>query len=162
MLFMGRSLRSCLDILTPDICKHVQVKQCSPSQLKMKLRTFDAGHRVFARDYRSPTQKWQSGEILSQTGSLSYTVSVGPTMVWRRQIDQLLDAAAGDVTAQPEGFETPQDSEDTPMAPDCVTGDNGTQVPENVDSTLQSVTDSEFPVRHYPVRSLRPPQRLDL
>ncbi|KAJ8417499.1 hypothetical protein AAFF_G00223420 [Aldrovandia affinis] len=176
MLFMGRSLRSRLDLLKPDIRKHVQDEQCSPSQLQRKLRTFDVGQRVLARDYRSPNQKWQSGEILSQTGPLSYTVSVGPNMVWRRHVDQLLDASAGQITAQQklldvsagdvtalqEGSDTPQDSEDAPMPPDNAAVNDDTQIPATVNPTLPSVTDSESSVRRYPERKRTPPQRLDL
>ncbi|KAJ8419116.1 hypothetical protein AAFF_G00006150 [Aldrovandia affinis] len=162
MLFMGRSLTSRLDLLKPDIRKHVQDKQCSPSQLQRKLRTFDVGQRVLVRDYRSPNQKWQSGEILSQTGPLSYTVSVGPNMVWRRHVDQLLDVSAGDVTALQEGLDTPQDSKDTPMPPDNAAVNDDTQIPATVNPTLPSVTDSESSVRRYPERKRTPPQRLDL
>lgn len=90
MLFMGRNLRSRLDLLKPDIHKHVQEKQCSPSQQQTTLRTFDIGQRVLARDYRSPTQKCQPGEILTQTGPLSYTVRVGPNMInsWMHRLEK--------------------------------------------------------------------------
>jgi len=100
MLFMGRNLRSRLDLLKPDIQKHVSNKKCSPIQQQRKLRTFDVGQKVLARDYRSQSDKWQRAEILSQTGPLSYTVSVEPNVVWRRHIDQFLDASPGKVTGQ--------------------------------------------------------------
>lgn len=113
------------------------------------------GHRVLARDYRSLTQKWQPGEILTQTGPLSYTVGVGPNMVWWRHVDQLLDAPAGEIPTSSEN--STQDSDDTLMTQSCVTVNSDVPVPKTVDSNLQSVTGSETPER-----SRRPPLRLDL
>lgn len=62
---------------------------------------------------------------------------VGPNMVWCRQVNQHLDAPTGDVTAQPAGSDTPQDSKDTLKTPDCATVNSDTQIPETVDSTPQ-------------------------
>lgn len=161
MLFMGRPLRSRLDLLKPDIRKHVQEKQCSPSQLQRKMRTFDIGQKVLARDYRSPTQKWKSGEILSQTGPLSYTVGVEPNMIWRRHVDQLLDASTGEVTTEPAcaDMSTPQNTDDIFMPTACDTVH--TQVQETVDIIPQGVAGPEPSVRRYPERERRAPQRLD-
>lgn len=162
MLFIGRSLRSHLDLLKPDIRKHVQEKQCSPSQLQRKLRTFDVGQKVLARDYRSTTQKWQAGEILSKTGPLSYTVSVGPTMVWRRHVDQLLDISDGEVITEPKESDALPDSKDIAIAPGYAAGISDTQNTETMDCTSQNVNVSAAPERRYPQRSHRPPERLDL
>lgn len=39
---------------------------------------------------------------MSKTGPLTYTVNVGPNMIWRTNVDQLLNATAQGVTAQDE------------------------------------------------------------
>lgn len=70
-LFMGRSLRSRLDILKPDLCRHVQTKLCKQNLKWSVLRTLQVGQNVLARDYRQSYQKWQPGKILSKTGPLT-------------------------------------------------------------------------------------------
>ena len=56
MLFMGRNLRSRLDLLKPDIRKHVLEKQCTRGRTRKQLRTFSVGHQVLARYYRGKTR----------------------------------------------------------------------------------------------------------
>lgn len=51
-LFMGRSLRSRLDLLKPDLHRHVQTKQCSQNLKRSVLRTLQVGQNVPSRDYR--------------------------------------------------------------------------------------------------------------
>ena len=152
MLFMGRNLRSRLDLLKPDIRKHVLEKQCSTGQTQKQLRTFSVGHKVLARDYRGNNQKWQPGEILSQSGPLSYTVRVGADIVCRRHIDQLRDATAK--TAANESAAHQDSDEFTPCAPDDFETDN------DIDPEPQ-LRAAEEPRRN-PERNRRAPQRLDL
>lgn len=103
MLFMGWDLRSHLDLLKPDIRKDVQDKQSSMVEAtRNKTRFFNVGQRVLARDYRDPSQKWHSGTIRSRTGPLIYTINVGANLVWRRHVDQILDAECHVVPEQPE------------------------------------------------------------
>ncbi|KAL3966435.1 protocadherin Fat 1/2/3 [Sarotherodon galilaeus] len=117
MLFMGQNLRSRLDLLKPDIRKDVQDKQSSMVEAtRNKTRFFNVGQKDLARDYRDPSQKWQSGTILSRTGPLTYTINVGANLVWRRQVDQILDAESHMVPQQPESTSTPQDSEEFAFA----------------------------------------------
>lgn len=103
MLFMGWNLRSRLDLLKPDIRKDVQDKQSSMVEAtRNKTRFFNVGQKDLTRDYRDPSQKWQSGTILSRTGPLTFTINVGANLVWRRQVDQILNAESHIVPKQPE------------------------------------------------------------
>lgn len=92
VLFMGRPLRSRLDLLKPGLHRDISKKQSSQLKKRSPLRTFNVGQSVLARDYRQGKQKWQPGEVVSKTGPLTYTVQVSPGLIWRRHVDQLLDA----------------------------------------------------------------------
>ena len=89
-LFLGRDLRSRLDLLKPDTKQHVndrQMKMSVPD--RNKFRELDLGQSVLARDFRpNSKEKWIKGTIVSRDGPLMYKVDIGNT-VWRRHIDQL-------------------------------------------------------------------------
>ncbi|KAL3975969.1 inner nuclear membrane protein Man1 [Sarotherodon galilaeus] len=164
MLFMGRNLRSHLDLLKPDIRKDVQDKQSSMVEAtRNKTRFFNVGQKVLARDYRDPSQKWQSVTILSRTGPLTYTINVGANLVWRRHVDQILDAESHMVPQQPESTSTPQDSEELAFASQPEVQDlcetTNAQTPE---LPTQSTMDSDQTGRRYPERNRIAPQRLNL
>ncbi|XP_061152316.1 uncharacterized protein K02A2.6-like [Syngnathus typhle] len=161
MLFMGRNLRSRLDLLKPDIREHVSNRQCSPTQLQRKLRSFDIGQKVLARDYRNQGDKWQHAEILTQTGPLSYTVSVEPNVVWRRHVDQLLDASPGNAATQTTTPTVPQNPKDSTPASD-ITPEENMSTPEIMDIHKPMTNLPDPPGRRYPERVRKPPDRLDL
>ncbi|KAL4008501.1 hypothetical protein ACER0C_002353 [Sarotherodon galilaeus] len=164
MLFMGRNLRSRLDLLKPDICKDVQDKQSSMVEAtRNKTRFFNVGQKVLARDYRDPSQKWQSGTILSRTGPLTYIVNVGANLVWRRHVDQILDVESHIVPQQPESTSTPQDSEEFALAsPPEVQDLRETTNAQTPELPTQSTMESDQTGRRYPERNRRAPQRLNL
>ena len=76
-LFLGRNPRTRLDLHTPDTKQTV-----SNSQMKLalnddrKLREFEIGDNVLARDYRA-NGKWLPGSIVSRQGQVMYKVDVG-------------------------------------------------------------------------------------
>ena len=78
-LFMGRSLRTRLDLLRPNLEESVVRKQ---AQQKMKhdqhskFREFQIGQSVLARNYR-PGPLWVPRIIEERTGPLSYVVKLG-------------------------------------------------------------------------------------
>ncbi|XP_028656990.1 uncharacterized protein K02A2.6-like [Erpetoichthys calabaricus] len=165
MLFLGRSLRSRLDLLKPDLRIHVQKKQCFQDQKQRKLRIFEVGHKVLARDYRHSNQKWQPGKIVSKTGPLTYTVQVGHDTVWRRHIDQLLDAQAQEDTSQDEAEELiiPQNSNEfTFLTPDSSLAPGESQPQESAESTSSQMSAPPTQERRYPERIHKPPERLNL
>ena len=95
-LFRGHNLRSRLDLIKPQIRATVNNKQADQAATRKtgEPRKFTVGQAVSVRDYRGK-QKWIPGIVKAQTGPVSYQVQVGSQMVWRRHVDQLLDADTG-------------------------------------------------------------------
>ena len=90
MLFMGRNIRTRLDVLKPDIRKRVEERQLNQAAKRSlnPTKQLQIGQDVIARNYRGK-RKWVPGVIMAKTGPLSYQVKVAQNMVWRRHIDQL-------------------------------------------------------------------------
>lgn len=85
-LFMGRNLRTWLDIIKPDIQKHVVGKQENQAKAKSngtagKVRQLYVGQAVSARNYRRK-EKWIPGTVHARTGPVSYRVEVAPNIIW--------------------------------------------------------------------------------
>ena len=94
-LLMGRSLRTRLDLLKPDIRRKVQEKQMDQAKERCSrpVRELEVGQTVVARDYTGP-EKWKQGVTRAGTGPLSHEVEVAPAhQIWRRHIDQLLSTS---------------------------------------------------------------------
>ena len=96
-LFLGRRLRTRLDLLKPDL--RLKIGNCQIDQTVSKgsavAREFPIRQIVIARNYTGST-KWVPGIIRKQLGPLSYEVEVKPGLVWRRNTDPL-----GDTKQQP-------------------------------------------------------------
>ena len=90
---MGRNLRTWLDLIKPDIRKHVIEKQVSQAKPKGAIagnaRQLFIGQAVSVRNYRGK-EKWIQGIVRARTGPVSYQVEIAPNVIWRRHIDQLL------------------------------------------------------------------------
>ncbi|KAK0045369.1 hypothetical protein Bpfe_025232 [Biomphalaria pfeifferi] len=86
-LKFGRRLQSRLDLLRPNM--DIQ-NRLTKNYSNVRLREFQVGDSVLARDYRANQGKWQYGVIKSKTGPLMYIVEIYPGMIWRRHIDQLV------------------------------------------------------------------------
>ena len=92
-LFLGRPLRTRLDLVKPNLNSKMvnQQHQQSIKAANEKGRQqcqLEVGDSVMSRDYRGDL-KWRSGLIVSKTGPLMYEVQVAPGIIWRRHIDQL-------------------------------------------------------------------------
>ncbi|CAB4028524.1 uncharacterized protein K02A2.6-like, partial [Paramuricea clavata] len=92
-LFMGRNLRTRLDLIKPNIRKHViekQVSQAKPNGvIAGNVRQLFIGQVVSVRNYRGK-EKWIQGIVRAKTGPVSYQVEIAPNVIWKRHIDQLL------------------------------------------------------------------------
>jgi hypothetical protein len=84
MALFNRPLRCRLDLLKPELTDRMAEKQTKDQS---NVRVFSASDVVLARDYTSGN-KWAIGQIMQQTGPLSYLVKV-KNNVWRRHVDQL-------------------------------------------------------------------------
>ena len=73
-LFMGRRLRSRLDLLFPTVSQKVeskQLKQKEEHDSTKPVRTFSIGDIVYVEDYTASPQKWIPRKIVEVTGPLS-------------------------------------------------------------------------------------------
>ena len=90
-LFIGRELRTRLDLLSPDVGGRVRDRQATQKAYHDKhsrLRELRVGQSVWARNFRDgPT--WVPATIADQVGPLSYLVQLSDGGLWRRHIDHL-------------------------------------------------------------------------
>ena len=176
-LFMMRTLRSRLDLLKPDVAKRIYNKQLKQhGGRQTKLCELEPSQLVLARNYTSGP-KWVQGTVVFRSGHLSYQANVGPHMIWRRHIDQLL---ATNVTDAKVG--TPDQLQPLPLfnhSRNVCISDWKNEVITPVIPTRESASTEidispETPQkqapkkatdqneRGYPVRTRKPPDRLDL
>ena len=88
----GRSLRSHLDLLRPDVATRVhlaQSRQKKQHDQHSRTRGVKLGDAVSVRNY-SRGSKWVPGTIIQETGPLSVRVELEDWMVVRRHHDQLI------------------------------------------------------------------------
>lgn len=83
-LLMGRRIKTNLDKLHPTYSPE------TPRDSTPKIRTFQPGDSVYARNY-SGHPLWLAGTITEITGSRSYKLELGDGQTWRCHIDQLRD-----------------------------------------------------------------------
>ena len=143
-LLMGRQLRTRLDLVIPDLSKHVQDAQSNQKHYHdqhAKCRSFVAGDRVLVRNY-SGSPNWLPGTVKTVLGPVSYQVEFTDGRLCKRHLDQLLK----DNSAE-SGFDDHQADKDIIEFP-------------LTETTSNSVT-VENPVRHSS-RVRWPPDRLTL
>ena len=80
-LMFGRTIRSRLDMLKPSMTQRKN---------DYELRLFEEGETILARDYRSPSQKWQIAIITNRNGPVIYDIKTTEGGNWRRHANQLL------------------------------------------------------------------------
>ena len=156
-LFLGRSIRTRLDLLHPSVSSHVtdsQAKQKKCHDAHARSRDLCLGQRVYARNYR-PGSKWVPGTLVARRGPLSFVVQVHDGIQWHRHVDQLVQSP-----------DSPQDFEDSsqPFEPissssDSQTDRESTNADAQVDSTDTRSESPTSPPRRYPLRNRRPPLR---
>lgn len=90
MLFMGRSLRSRLDLIQPNIKQTVQDRQIKQGQRNpaRATRSFMVDETVLVRSYRGDC-KWVVAVVKEKAGPLMYKVELPGGTVWQRHVDQL-------------------------------------------------------------------------
>ena len=81
-LFLGKSIRTRLDVLPPNLGKMIQWKT---TPLKSNIRMFQEGDSIWTRDYRGVPEKWVHGIIVHQLGPVTYKVKVGD-LIWKRWV----------------------------------------------------------------------------
>lgn len=161
----GRSLRSHLDLLRPDVAARVhaaQSRQKIQHDQHSRMRQVEVGDSVNVRNYsRGP--KWIPGTIIQETGPLSARIELEDGTVVRRHHDQLVarptESFNPGVTLpitsplQQEGVD-PEITVPDVNDPEVAHGDR-----EPPSATMVRDSGPTTPVRRYPARNRNPPQR---
>ncbi|XP_022808256.1 uncharacterized protein K02A2.6-like [Stylophora pistillata] len=177
-LFLGRRLRTRLDLLKPDLFIQVNNRQIDQSVAKSGsvTRHFAIGQRVIARNYTGKS-KWVPGIVRARLGPLSYEVEIGPNLVWRRHTDQLRDSNVPVTDRHPPvsyplPFPLPATTTDHPVAElpeqtevvsretDCPSPKCNPVAESSASSSPSQI--EHVPVKRYPSRVRKPPVRMDL
>ena len=102
-LFMGRRLRTRLDILRPNL-KNTMQKKFSPKPCD-KYRSFNVGDPVLVKDYRNRKETWVRGVVICKLSPVTYRVQV-EELIWKRHINQIIDLSGSSIADEPQN---PQD-----------------------------------------------------
>ena len=143
VLFLGRELRTRLDLLRPNCEDHVVSQQSNQVQhhdQHAKPQQFQVGQQVMVRNYRSGPQ-WCPAVVKSCLGPRTVLVETDQSQIWKRHHDQL--RLANVATDPPSDQSDDVLVLDHPVAPETAT--------ETTDT-------SSIPPR-YPQRNRQPPDR---
>ena len=156
----GRSLRSHLDLLRPDVGIKVhaaQSRQKKQHDQHSQMRQVGVGDSVNVRNYsRGP--KWVPGTVTQETGPLSARIELEDGTVVRKHHDQVVvRPAEGPWPAVTLPSKSPLSVDSGIILPDAAPSE-GT-CGESPKNTEAAVSGSTTPVRRYPVRNRNPPQR---
>ena len=90
---MGRRLRSCLDLLQPNLTSKVQQSQLTQQQYhntKKHYRQFVEGGLVYAENFSATSDiKWLPGKVTQITGPLSYVIELSDGNTVCRHVDHI-------------------------------------------------------------------------
>ena len=89
---IGRTIKSRLDLLKPSLADTVHHKQQKSKKHDYKLRSFEEGENVLARDYRTPSNKWVPGTVARRNGPVTYDIATSEGGLWKRHANQLLNS----------------------------------------------------------------------
>ena len=94
-LFLGRRMKTRLDILRPNLLTKVtgkQTKQKMYHDIHSSVRQFTVGQKVLVENVspKSTEARWLPATVLEKMGAVSYKVSVHNRGVWRRHADQIV------------------------------------------------------------------------
>ena len=185
-LFLGRRPRTRLDIIRPSVSTRVDQKQLQQKRAhddKAQSRKFTVGEDVYTWQFGRGSKNWVPGQIMEQTGPVSFWVELNSGTVVRRHQDQIrrrydsVDAAIAPnlieppvtVTSEPSVTSTPPEPSVTLTPPDSQNPEVHSQPhsasSQGPDSTKQPFLEAsvgrETPAaRRYPERDRRPPIRL--
>ena len=91
VLFLGRSVRTRLDMLTPDPGCAVAEKQSKQKQQHDQhsdSRQFCVGQTVWVRNFLGST-KWVEGTVSKRVGPLTYLIQLPRGVTWKRHVDHI-------------------------------------------------------------------------
>ncbi|CAK1596200.1 unnamed protein product [Parnassius mnemosyne] len=89
-LLQGRSLRTRLDCLKPELRPRVRREQARQARAAGgSRRQFAPGDRVWYRDYRNSVVKWLKGEVHSRLRETDYNILGADKVFIHRHVDQI-------------------------------------------------------------------------
>ena len=139
-LMLGCALHTRLDLIKPDVDKHVRrcqdVQKACHDQHSRK-RQFSIGQKVWARNLRGG-HRWITGVITEVHGPVSYLTSLSNGDEWQRNIDQLRENDSNTVVST------------TSTDKDCL-------IPCFPSVTEDSENPTQVRAPRYPTRERRPP-----
>ncbi|XP_055605008.1 uncharacterized protein LOC129753235 [Uranotaenia lowii] len=181
MLVFGRQIRSRLDLMIPS-------DDPKGNEIQRKIRELQVNSRVSAREYVN-ANKWEFGRIMQRLGKLHYLVELDDGRQWKRHIDQLRSVGSGvQSSSTNEFFDRGENVDDNVAITTHASKNDLSDIPDldnNVahpgqfsSSAAEPVTDpgehTESKRLVFPagasageglrrsVRTIKPPQRLDL
>ena len=158
-LFLGRSLRTRLDLLRPSVEKYVCERQAAQKELHdktSKQRDFFIGQQVMTKNLR-PGPTWVPGVIVERLGPVTFLVEVEIGLTWKRHIDHIRARGDQPLSTEDDSGESETDADFTAAIP--VDSPTTSGLPATSTETMDQNT-SGPPERRYPQRDRRPPQRL--
>lgn len=158
MLFLGRNLRSRLDLLKPNVRREVQNRQMKHAT---ETRQLEPGQPVLARNYRG-NQKWIPAKVKERRGPLSYMVEVAPNVVWHRHIDQLRESTAVSEEDSQDDVVPSSSTEEGPTSTNNVENQHEAEMPSEGSTFIRNQEPVPVLEKRYPTRIHNPPKRLDL
>eukprot|EP00731_Ephydatia_muelleri_P034198 Em0050g16a len=114
-LMLGRTLRTRLSLIRPDVTGRVLNKQAEQASSRGCLgkEQIEQGDMVVVRDYRLGQEKWQPGIMAQKNGTRSYEVKVnGGRNTWRRHAEQMRPTRISDIS---KGAALPERDDLTPL-----------------------------------------------
>ena len=183
-LFLGRQLRTRLDLLRPNLQDTVLEKQSiqkSQHDQHAKEREMEVGQTVMVRNLR-PGEAWIPGVVVRKLGPVSYLVDVGEGKVWKRHVDHLKvrelptpENSTSEGTSDLAQFPSPEVTTGTPVVPEVTLPDGrdelspstpvanpvgtNTNPPETEPEHTNSPSNHSQTREPYPTRIRRKPDR---
>jgi len=143
-LFLKREVRTRFDLLRPSCESRVfekQSQQKADHDQHARMRQFQIGSAVMAKDFRHHGRNWVPATVLERLGPLSYLVETRDHQVWRRHVDHLKSSGPATVPAVPQGQEG-SDVWETPQAVDPDVENSDRQLPTGEQGEIEPNTES--------------------
>ena len=99
-LFLGRKVRTRLDLLRHNVEDHVFHRQAQQKDMHARPREFQLGSKVMVKGRRPGLASWIPGKITQKSGPLTYVVDVQGGRAWKCHVDQLKECLETDALAQ--------------------------------------------------------------
>ena len=160
-LFVGRELRTKLDLLKPDINRRVcekQARQKEDHDKRVIYRSFTAGEKVMVKNFRSG-DNWLPATVTQQNGPLSYTVCTSDGQIWKHHVDHI--KSLGSQPVRNEFTLENDDYLDIPTSNTNAEDPTSHVINDSSPTTSSESTPTVDPLPRYPRRARHPPERFE-